>query len=126
MPGKLNGFDLALETLRISPRTHIQLTSGFTAEAGKNLIEGNVFAKQLYNNLLNKPYDRSSLLKVIRKALDTDILIEWSDDLNMGVEAIDNDHKILVALLNRLYQASLQKESKETYFSILNLELTMT
>lgn len=119
MPGDMNGFDLALKTLHISPKTHIQLTSGFTAEAGQRLIKGNIFAKQLYNRLLNKPYNRTSLLNTIRKLLDTENLIDWSSNLCTGIKQIDDDHKILVALLNRLYQAGKQHESEEVYASIL-------
>jgi len=120
MPGNMNGFDLAVATLQASPTTKIQLTSGFTAQAGQDLIAGNLFAKQLYNNLLPKPYGRASLLQAVRQTLDAKSLIEWTSDLNTGIKQIDDDHKMLVALLNRLYQACLYKESEGTFRSILN------
>lgn len=31
-------------------------------------------------------------------------LVEWSDDLSVGIEEIDEQHKILVSLLNRLHE----------------------
>jgi len=114
MPGEINGFDLAFETIRISPKTKIQLTSGFTAQAGKRLIKGNIYAKQLYSKLLTKPYNRSMLLQAIRQTLDTKTLIDWSPDFNTGIDLIDKDHQVLLALLNRLYQSLNNDDSLET------------
>ncbi|WP_417821834.1 bacteriohemerythrin [Terasakiella sp.] len=119
MPGKINGFDLAIMAQQVSPRTKIQLTSGYTAQAGQDLIEGNIFAKQLYQNLLSKPYTQAALLQAVRRVLDAEILIEWSEYLDTGVPLIDDDHKMLVAILNRLYQACLYKENEKIFHSIL-------
>ena len=32
-------------------------------------------------------------------------LITWTDDLNIGVEPIDDDHRRLAGILNRLHDA---------------------
>ena len=32
-------------------------------------------------------------------------LIEWKDEFNLGIEAIDNEHRDLVALINALHEA---------------------
>lgn len=119
MPGQINGFDLAVTTLQVSPTTKIQLTSGYTSKAGQDLISGNIFAKQLYQNLLPKPYSQAALLQAVRSTLDSKTLIDWNNDLNTGVQLIDDDHKMLVALLNRLYQACLNHEKKDAFQSIL-------
>jgi hemerythrin len=48
-------------------------------------------------------------------------LVEWNDDLSVGIQEIDEQHKILVNLLNRLYHAVVTRnDSKEVIESILN------
>ncbi len=36
-------------------------------------------------------------------------LIEWNDELSVGIQEIDEQHKILVGLVNRLYKAIIQQ-----------------
>jgi len=37
----------------------------------------------------------------------------WSDDLSVGVELIDSDHKALIGLINELHEACEDEESPE-------------
>lgn len=46
--------------------------------------------------------------------------IDWSDELSVGIEEIDEQHKILVGLLNRLYEAIIKKTDKDEMTVILN------
>lgn len=32
--------------------------------------------------------------------------IKWSDEMSVGIEEIDAQHKVLLALLNKTYQSS--------------------
>lgn len=46
---------------------------------------------------------------------------EWSDELSVGIEEIDAQHKILVELLNRLYDETIVHQAgAETINEILN------
>lgn len=40
-------------------------------------------------------------------------LISWSDDLSVGIEEIDEQHKIMVRLVNELYAGIIQKTDEE-------------
>ena len=46
--------------------------------------------------------------------------IDWSEELSVGIEEIDEQHKILVGLLNRLYEAIIKKTDKDEMSVILN------
>lgn len=46
-------------------------------------------------------------------------LVEWSEDLSVGIEEIDEQHKILVDLINRMHQAIHQRRGSEVVGSIL-------
>jgi hemerythrin len=47
-------------------------------------------------------------------------LIEWSDQLSVGIQEIDKQHKILVDLINDLHQAMRERKAKEALGSIIN------
>jgi len=47
-------------------------------------------------------------------------LFEWNDTMSIGIEDIDNDHKLLVNLLNLLDDAVADGQGKETTGSVLN------
>lgn len=47
-------------------------------------------------------------------------LIEWTDKLSVGIEEIDEQHKVLVALLNRLHAAIIQRNDTEVLEEILD------
>jgi len=47
--------------------------------------------------------------------------IEWTEDLSVGVQEIDEQHKVLVGLLNKLYEAIiLRQDDPKTVRSIIN------
>lgn len=50
-------------------------------------------------------------------------LIDWTDDLSVGIQEIDEQHRILVGLLNRLYQAIITRTDNSVMNEILR-ELT--
>ena len=47
-------------------------------------------------------------------------LISWSDELSVGIQEIDEQHKILVDLLNSLYLAIREHHGNEATVKILN------
>jgi len=47
-------------------------------------------------------------------------LIEWTDKLSIGIEEIDEQHKVLVNLLNRLHAAIIQRNDTEVLEEILD------
>lgn len=46
-------------------------------------------------------------------------LIEWSDDLSVGIQEIDEQHKVLVGLVNEMHQAIREHHGSETAKQIL-------
>ncbi len=46
-------------------------------------------------------------------------LVEWSDNLSVGIEEIDEQHKILVRLVNNLYEAIIRKHEAVVIDGIL-------
>ena len=46
-------------------------------------------------------------------------LIDWSDDLSVGIEEIDQQHRILVGMLNELHEAIHQHKGTEATTQIL-------
>ncbi len=46
--------------------------------------------------------------------------IEWTDELSVGIQEIDEQHKILVGLLNRLYEAIIKKTDDLEIERVLN------
>ena len=49
--------------------------------------------------------------------------IEWSDNLSVGIEEIDEQHKVLIELINRMHEAIEQKHGSDVVLEIL-AELT--
>ena len=47
-------------------------------------------------------------------------LVHWDDSLSVGIEEIDQQHKILVELINRLYTAIVTNTSDQEIHKILN------
>jgi len=65
MPGGMNGYELAEQSLQNHPNVKILLTSGFTSRVDiKNK------PLKLDNKLLSKPYRKAELAKNIRLTLD--------------------------------------------------------
>ena len=69
MPGRLDGYKLALAARKISPALKILLTSGFTKKREESL-RGESAVAELTGNLLSKPYTLSELAAGIRRTLD--------------------------------------------------------
>jgi hemerythrin len=45
--------------------------------------------------------------------------VEWSDELSVGVEEIDEQHKVLVGLVNEMHEAIHQRHGSEVVQEIL-------
>ena len=45
--------------------------------------------------------------------------VEWSDELSVGVEEIDEQHKVLVGLVNEMHEAIHQRHGSEVVREIL-------
>ncbi len=135
MPGSLNGYELAEKATANQPDLKVILTSGYT----KKTLAHN--GQSRFNaNLLSKPYTQSELAQRIRSLLgeikppsmshqhstqktgSIESDINWSDTLSIGIEPIDQDHKILINLINRSQQIDDIHTDKNQLNSIL-LEL---
>jgi hemerythrin len=46
--------------------------------------------------------------------------VEWSDALSVGIEEIDEQHKVLVDLVNKMHEAIHQRHGSEVVNSILS------
>ena len=53
-------------------------------------------------------------------------LVQWSDELSVGIEEIDNQHRILVDLLNELHRAIVEHRGSEAAHRILGELLEYT
>ena len=47
-------------------------------------------------------------------------MITWSDDYSVGLQEIDEQHKHLVGLINKLYNALAQRQNHETLSVVLD------
>lgn len=121
MPGGIDGYELSRQALERHPALKILLTSGYTAKANSSRSED-----ESNYTLLSKPYSQDNLAKEIRTLLGEPMqqinqvapipqnvpqplqesLIEWTEDLSMGIDVIDDDHKKVVELLNRCQQTA--------------------
>jgi hemerythrin len=52
--------------------------------------------------------------------------LTWSDDYSVGVEEIDDQHKMLFELLNRLFLAAVKREDQQLTIEVLNSLLDYT
>ena len=46
--------------------------------------------------------------------------VEWSDALSVGIEEIDEQHKMLVDLVNKMHEAIHQRHGSDVVKSILS------
>ncbi len=110
---EMDGYELAAFVQKKYPGVKIQLVSGFSDDRHINIPDD-----YLHQNLIHKPFKRQELLQKIRILLDggthqpainmTSLLcnkpvsfITWTEDLSIGIPQIDQDHKVLVSLVNR-------------------------
>ncbi len=47
-------------------------------------------------------------------------LIQWSEDLDIGFELIDKQHKVLVNMINELYDAMMEIKGQEALRKVVN------
>ncbi len=52
--------------------------------------------------------------------------IEWTRDIELGVDRIDNQHKELIALINKVFDACSLGEGKQTVGDALNFAVSYT
>ncbi|MDO8890895.1 MAG: bacteriohemerythrin [Sulfurimicrobium sp.] len=52
--------------------------------------------------------------------MDDKTFFVWSDTMNTGIMEIDDQHKMLVGILNRLFHAVVQRENNEITIEILD------
>ncbi len=135
MPGGMNGYQLAEQATANNKDLKVLLTSGYT----KNSLAHNGQAR--FNaNLISKPYTQADLAHRIRSllgelkvsdskkaadeqnAVSSETVMEWSDTLSTGVKQIDDDHQILIGLLNQCLKLSENTSDKDKLNNIL-LEL---
>ncbi|MCP4125716.1 MAG: response regulator, partial [Gammaproteobacteria bacterium] len=136
MPGGMNGYELAEQATTKRPELKILLTSGYTGKALSGSDQ-----TQYSNNLLSKPYCQAELARRLRallgepespdKAQDepgrtqSTTPIEWTDSNNVGVKALDDDHRALLTLLNR-YRESAANDDRTECIIILEQFRTYT
>jgi hemerythrin len=58
-------------------------------------------------------------MTVTHLATASDTLIEWSDTLSVGIQEIDDQHRFLVDLLNKLHRAIHQRQGTAATETIL-------
>jgi len=106
MSGGMNGYELAEQATDYHPKLKVLLTSGYT----EKVIQINTHA-HFSASLLGKPYALAELAQRIQallsvpghKATET---IEWTEALTIGIDAIDDDHRMLIDMFNRSQQAN--------------------
>jgi len=47
-------------------------------------------------------------------------LIEWKTELSVGIQEIDEQHQILIKLINNLYHSIIKRTENEVIYDILN------
>jgi CheY-like chemotaxis protein len=70
MPGKLDGYDLAITAKKTYPDLKILLASGFTKRSEDDSSPNGPMIEELTCSLLRKPYNKAELAKAVRNALD--------------------------------------------------------
>ncbi len=139
MPGGMNGYDLSEKAIKIHPGLKILLTSGHIEKANSHDNK-----KHLDANLISKPYSLSDLAQhvcsllsdsslhateqdeVSRQARSSAAGIEWTENLAIDISPIDEDHKMLVELLNRSMVLTDPENAHEEFEQILKELLDYT
>lgn len=121
MPGGMSGYELAELAVVAYPELHILLTSGYV-----DTTVSHSGMKQFQGQLITKPYTQTELAQRVRTVLGESVAtnennvaemvekvavdeksVVWSDALSLGIESIDDDHKILLEQVNKCYQISV-------------------
>jgi hemerythrin len=53
-------------------------------------------------------------------------LIQWQDSFSVGVASVDADHQVLVGLLNQLYEAREEGQTRDVVGSVVNVLIEYT
>jgi methyl-accepting chemotaxis protein len=103
----------------------VQNSSRVKQSAGE--LTGISLELQNYVNLFKIPEQRGQK-GAIKSAADTPDLIPWNKSLSIGLDYIDNQHKVLIKLINDLHRAMKAGKSTSTSGAILDqlIEYTET
>ncbi|MCW9033411.1 MAG: bacteriohemerythrin [Rhodospirillales bacterium] len=118
MPGKEDGLDLAAKVMRKYPEVRLMLTSGYSEKIFTLRVKENPVIAYLLNHLLSKPVPRDVLIPAVRQALDAVIAVQWSEKMAVGIQKLDEDHKVLVTLLNQLMDAVQNRLEHKVFMGI--------
>ena len=120
MPGGMNGFQLAANIFRTGPGVKVILTSGFAWEGDKAMQSSVQFVKYCIQGIVRKPYREADVLQRVRQSLDGRDLIAWTDQLDVGVPSLDEDHRLLAALINLANISVTRVEPDKKILAILS------
>ncbi|MCP4995174.1 MAG: bacteriohemerythrin [Gammaproteobacteria bacterium] len=134
MPGGINGYELAEQTVLKYPQVKVLLTSGYTDTS----LEGSDKIPS-HDHLLKKPYTQSELVQKVRDLLGdpepgrvelnqpvsalnqpSAIYAQWSEDFNIDIQPLDDDHRELFELINRCRKAFDNHEAPENGYPMLD------
>jgi PAS domain S-box-containing protein/hemerythrin-like metal-binding protein len=119
MPGGMNGFQFAVKIFQTRPEVKVLLTSGFAWEGDKEMQSSVQFVKYCVQEIVRKPYREFDFLTAVRLKLDSEALIPWSEDLETGVPSVDEDHRLLSALVNLANVAVERSENEDKILAII-------
>lgn len=124
MPGGMSGYELAELATVSHSKLNVLLTSGYTDKS----IPHNGMEK-FKGQLISKPYSQAELARRIRSVLGNTItnddnhaaevtqeieedtaFVKWSDDLSVGIECMDDDHKGLFEQYINCQQVSIEED----------------
>ncbi len=133
MPGGISGYKLAKQAVTMLPDIKVLFTSGHT---GRAAISGDQTCFK--TDVLVKPYTQLDMASRIREVLGavkladseridnkqelTQLKIpsdEWSDDLSVGIAAMDEDHKVLFGLLQHCLEVMTEGATQEKITAIV-------
>ncbi|MCP4044998.1 MAG: bacteriohemerythrin, partial [Gammaproteobacteria bacterium] len=132
MPGGMSGYDLAERATIIHPGLKVLLTSGHAEKTASHDGKADFDA-----DLISKPYSLPELTQHVHSLLgdpgvtatDQDDTsgqavppaagIEWTEDLAISINPIDEDHKVLVELLNRSMLLTRSESAQREFEQVL-------
>jgi len=124
MPGGMSGYELAELATVSHSKLNVLLTSGYT---DKSIPHSGM--ERFKGHLISKPYNQAELARQIRVALGNSAIsddfidpeniekirkdtafVEWSEEFNIGIEFIDDEHKRLLEQLNNCQQVAVSDD----------------
>ena len=122
MPGGMDGLDLSDKVRSLYPSVKVLLTSGYN---NKILKEGT--RAEGFPLLLAKPYNGRSLAEQVQKLLagrdrstvpPRDSEFDWRDELLIGVDSMDAEHREILALHKQLAKSIRQQQHADVIASV--------